>query len=213
MTQHPSILRRRQRLSRAGRCSRFRGDQTRQQRRGRAALGRHRRHARSWSAKSLAEAVDIRANERVLDVAAGTATPPWRRAPVCQGHLDDYVPLCGDRDAGAPKPTACRWSPAKPMPGRFRSPMAAPASRCPSSASCARPTVRPTTSRGVSRRCARCVARLQPEAVPPGVCIGAFKALVDHEPPPAQPRTPAAVAGTAAGCARQAALRHRNAPN
>ena len=81
--------------------------------------------------ESLAEAVDVRAGERVLDVAAGngnaTLAAARRFADVTS---TDYVPALLDKGASARAPKACpcgfRWL----MPRRCRSTTAASTSCC-----------------------------------------------------------------------------------
>ena len=108
--------------------------------------------------EQLAEAVDVRAGERVLDVAAGngnaTLAAARRFADVTS---TDYVPACWTRVAHGRKPKAWRSTSSLPMPRRCPSPMAASTSCCPPSVRCS-PRITPVRRMRCCASCGRVVA-------------------------------------------------------
>jgi hypothetical protein len=88
--------------------------------------------------ETLCEAVDLRSNQRVLDVAAGNGNATLAAARRFADVVStDYVAALLDRGR-EPKPTACRSGSRKPMPKLFPSRMPASMSSFRPSASCSR---------------------------------------------------------------------------
>ena len=76
--------------------------------------------------ESLCEAVDLRSNQRVLDVAAGNGNATLAAARRFATVIStDYVPALLGAAPSGPRPSACRSPSSRPTPRPFRSRMRA----------------------------------------------------------------------------------------
>ena len=93
------------------------------------------------TAELLCEAVDLRAGERVLDVACGNGNAALAAARrFCQVTGIDYVPSCWTGPASAPMPKGWRRPSMRAMPRISPSPTPPSTWSCPPAAPCSPPT-------------------------------------------------------------------------
>ena len=136
--------------------------------------------------ESLAEAVDVRAGERVLDVAAGNGNATLAAARrFAEVTSTDYVPALLDKGRERARGRgAVGASSRSPTPKNCRSPTRASTSCCRPSARCSRPT----TAAPRARCCACCApaaASAWRTGRPKGFIGRLFKVIGAHVPPPA----------------------------
>ena len=142
--------------------------------------------------ESLAEAADIRAGERVLDVAAGNGNATLAAARrFAERHLDRLrAGPARKRPRARHWPRACRWISAWPTPKTCRSTTAVSTSRCRRSARCSRRITRGPRAKCCAW-CAAAAASGWRTGRPKASSASCSRSSAATSPPPAGLKSPA----------------------